>query len=421
MNISGRLDTNTQFIEDINKDIRRGEIKIPKFQRKFLWTSRQALDLLDSIANNYPVGSLLLWKTLNKLQTERDVGSFRLPQTDDITPTNYVLDGQQRITVIYSCLGADVKDIGFSAAYNLEKEEFIEYKNPDQEKTQQLTLFPEYHIFPLRILYDTTTMLDFRTALRNHSNSETLSMRLDLLIQTITKYKIPVVTLKELTVEEVCPIFERINNSGTKLSMYDLLVAATWSPRFDLNDELEKISTALDRKGFGDITGDTMIKCIAVVSSNGVNRDDILRIRNLKPKMNGIVDIIRSSLLRVIDFISTEFNVYSWELLPYEAIAVILCSIYSNTNALSNAQRIRTREWFWRSSFNERYRGASDTFITNDVTLVREYVLENKGDADAFGEPPTSSKIQDVDFRRTNSLSRAFVLALAQKKPALWE
>lgn len=69
----------------------------PQFQRNFVWKEEQAIDLLDSISNNYPTGSLLFWKTNTKLATERNIGDFKLPETDDMSPTSYVLDGQQRI------------------------------------------------------------------------------------------------------------------------------------------------------------------------------------------------------------------------------------------------------------------------------------------------------------------------------------
>ena len=75
--------------------------------------------MLDSILKNYPVGSLLLWRTSKKLATERNIGDFKLPSTEELSPTNYVLDGQQRLTVIYSCLGATDDKGGFVAIYNL--------------------------------------------------------------------------------------------------------------------------------------------------------------------------------------------------------------------------------------------------------------------------------------------------------------
>ena len=111
-NIHSRLSTDTRSISSLIEDIRRGEIKIPQFQRPFVWNEEQAINLIDSIASHYPIGSLLLWKTPSKLATERNIGDFLLPETDDLTPTDYVLDGQQRLTVIYSCLGAAQEDGG---------------------------------------------------------------------------------------------------------------------------------------------------------------------------------------------------------------------------------------------------------------------------------------------------------------------
>jgi uncharacterized protein with ParB-like and HNH nuclease domain len=81
------------------EDIKQGRIKIPKFQRPYVWEDEQALKLLDSVASSYPIGSLLIWRTGAKLNTERSFGEFVLPDTDDMTPTDYVLDGQQRLTI----------------------------------------------------------------------------------------------------------------------------------------------------------------------------------------------------------------------------------------------------------------------------------------------------------------------------------
>ena len=67
-----------------------------------------------------------------------------------------------------------------------------------------------------------------------------MQARLDRLVDVLTGYQVPVVTLRDLTVEEACPIFERINSSGTDLSVFDLMVAATWSKQFDLNKTVKK-------------------------------------------------------------------------------------------------------------------------------------------------------------------------------------
>src|SRR5674536_290424 len=81
-----------------------GDIKIPKFQRGFIWTDDQILYILESIYNGYPIGSLLFWLTKTPMTAERDIGGFELPSTPDQYPRNYVLDGQQRLTSIYGVL-----------------------------------------------------------------------------------------------------------------------------------------------------------------------------------------------------------------------------------------------------------------------------------------------------------------------------
>ena len=142
------------------------------------------------------MGRLLMWKTKVKLAAERNIGNFKLPETT--TPssaTDYVLDGQQRITVIYASIGAPDNDEGFSPGYDLEARQFVL-----MEETKSSL------VFPLRSLYSTTKVLNFRTGLQTHQEATQLQAELDNLIDAFTKYKLPVVVLKDLSVEEVCPM-----------------------------------------------------------------------------------------------------------------------------------------------------------------------------------------------------------------------
>lgn len=406
-NVGSRLTTDTQFISDLISGIKKGEIKIPQFQRRFVWTEEQAMRLLDSVANNYPIGSLLLWKTHDKLAIERNIGEFQLPDTDDLTPTDYVLDGQQRLTVIYSCFGAVKGSGGFEAAYDLEKEIFI--RSPSTFSST---------IFPLRAIYTTTDLLNFRAGLVSHPRAEELQAHLDELIDAVTKYKLPVVMLKDLSVEEVCPIFERINSSGTKLSTYDLMVAATWSPTFDLNSESEKIAVSLSPKGFGDIDGNTVLKCLSAVHHRDIKKPTVLSLRKLeKEEMDALVEKTGQALLHVVDLMKTEFGIYSWDFLPYEAYAIILSVIYADRNALTAEQVRRVREWFWKSSFTERYRGASEHFISKDIATIENFVISGQLEGLTFPTIPSKESLQKTLFRSNNSKSRALILLLSLKRP----
>lgn len=406
-NIASRLETGTPFLKDLIADINSGQIKVPQFQRQFVWKEEQALKLLDSISSNYPVGSLLLWRTKNSLAVERNIGAFKLPDTDDMSPTDYVLDGQQRLTVIYSALGAFEGQNGFDAVYDLNEQTFMEALG-EFSQTQ----------FPLRIIYNTTKLLNFRSGLVSYPNAEILQERLDGLIDVITNYRIPVVTLKELTVEEVCPIFERINSSGTRLSTYDLMVAATWTESFDLNDEAQKIAISLKPKGFDDIDGNTVLKCLSAIKYKGIKKEQVLSLRNLsKDTMDDLVEIAKDALLKTVDLLKTEFKIYSWDFLPYEAIAVVLSYIYSKRKTLSLEDVRRVRQWFWLSAFSERYRGASESFVSQDLEAIDSYVISGEEPKKSFGNIPTIESFKKLAFRSNNSRSRALIIVLALKSP----
>ena len=405
--IRGRLTTEPSNIEDLLTDIDRGEVKVPKFQRPFVWKVDQALALLDSLANGYPVGSVLLWRTTEKLRAERNIGDFALPETDDMTPTKYVLDGQQRLTVMYSSFGAEPAGDGFTPYYNLEDEAFE--SNPNNRAV---------HHFPLRLTYRTTELLNFRTALQALENHETLQQRLDALIGAVTGYRIPVVELRDLTVAEVCPIFERINSSGTKLSTFDLIAAATWTQEFDLTDQSNEIANAIEPKGFDGISHDSILKCIAAILLGSVKKEDVLSLRERpKPEITEATETVKTAILRAVDLLGTEFHITSMNFLPYEAQLICLVKLFSNVTQLSAEQTERLRQWFWRSGFAQHYKGASEAFVSRSLGEVRDWVVDGTGRPTTFGSAPDALGIVQENFHFRGAISKTFVLALARARP----
>ncbi|MBN2389201.1 MAG: DUF262 domain-containing protein [Anaerolineae bacterium] len=83
-------------------DIDIGRIKIPSFQRDFVWTREQTAKLLDSIIKGFPIGTFIFWKTQEYLRHVRNIGDVDLPEPPAGEPIQYVLDGQQRITSLYA-------------------------------------------------------------------------------------------------------------------------------------------------------------------------------------------------------------------------------------------------------------------------------------------------------------------------------
>jgi hypothetical protein len=97
-------DPSVDRIEELAGRILRGDILLPKFQRDFVWERHQIIDLLDSIARNYPIGSVLLWRSREKLRSERSIADLAIAPTQQDYPVNYLLDGQQRLSTICGAL-----------------------------------------------------------------------------------------------------------------------------------------------------------------------------------------------------------------------------------------------------------------------------------------------------------------------------
>lgn len=408
LNISTKLRTDTLFFQSLIDEISVGRIKIPKFQRPYVWKAPQALKLLDSVYRSYPIGSLLIWRTQSTLKTERQFGNFTLPQTPHLMPTDYVLDGQQRLTVIYSCLAHAAAVGGFDVVFDLE---MLEFRAADE-------VSPGVTLFPLRKVFVTTELLNFRTALQAHKDAGKLQAALDELIAAFTQYKLPVTYLKDLQLDEVCPIFERINSSGTKLSTYDLMVAATWSNTFDLDESVSQIAMSLGPKGFDDIDRITVVKCMSALHSGSIKEAAIYDLRNISAaNLAQLTKRTQEGLLRAVDSLSTEFGVYSWDFLSYEALVVIMCALFADNKILTPDQHKRLRRWFWRASWSERYKAGGENFVSKDIDRVSSFVFNNVGIAPDFGAPPGDGEWRRSYFRMNASRSRALALTLASLGP----
>src|SRR5260370_15900068 len=103
-------ETQSVTFSSLFAEIEDGTIKIPQFQRDFVWSKARSAKLLDSIVKGYPIGTFILWKTIERLRSIRNLGGVHLPETPKGDAVKYVLDGQQRLTSLFVTLkGITVK------------------------------------------------------------------------------------------------------------------------------------------------------------------------------------------------------------------------------------------------------------------------------------------------------------------------
>ena len=72
------------------------QLFVPAFQREYVWKRENAKDLIASLINDYPTGTMLTWETSNPPELK---GEHKYDEKQGAI--KLILDGQQRITTLW--------------------------------------------------------------------------------------------------------------------------------------------------------------------------------------------------------------------------------------------------------------------------------------------------------------------------------
>lgn len=395
-------------IEELVIKVKTGDIKLPKFQRPFVWKREDILRLLDSIYNGYPIGSILLWLTKQRLASERSIGDFEINVRPDEYPTNYLLDGQQRLSSLCGALFWDGKDIKsmWNIVFDLDKEEFLYPDGNDKI---------EY--FPLSKLLGTFDFINQCKRFESHHKKAKFEKNAERLLNSLKDYKIAAVTIGDMSVDEVAPVFERINSTGRRLTMVDLMRAATWSGDFDLNDSIEAIHNSLSVKNFEDVSDTEILRNISTSCGYGINKDDIDKLRILKSgELRDAAAKCKKAYDYAVDFISNEIPITSYGYMPYALLLTLLVEFFNICPTPTIGQRTELKKWFWKASLSRYFASFNTAQLTIDLKLIRDFALGQCLEL-KISQPVDYVKFVSDDFRLNKASSKTYALLLAQKSP----
>ena len=118
---------NNWNLSRVFQELEQGNMRIPRFQRSYVWERAKIVKLLNSIYHEFPIGSFFLWEADTAMEGFcRDITEFGFPSKPSGNKFSFILDGQQRITSLYVALrgkvlqGTDYRVICF----NLDKKVF---------------------------------------------------------------------------------------------------------------------------------------------------------------------------------------------------------------------------------------------------------------------------------------------------------
>jgi hypothetical protein len=398
-------------LNDLRSKVMNGTIKIPKFQREFVWSKAQAAKLLDSIIKGYPVGTFVLWKTRERLREVREIGDLPLPATPDGDYVNYVLDGQQRMTSLVASLeGARVKrhpgETDFSDLW-------IDLAPGDGDWVviEHDTSRPTDHI-RFHELYEGNFRKLMTYPEHHHGLLSQLSSRLK-------EYQFSMIAVEDAPIDVATEIFTRINVTGRRLTLFEIMVAKTYNEQrgFDLADRMEEFLDELKASNYGTVAPNTVLQLITGLLARECTAKATLNLDRERfiDAWEPALDAIRLT----VDHFRLRYRIPVSQLLPYNALVVPFGYFFYHhgDGPLPPQQATLLEDFFWRASLGARYSATVEQKLGQDLRRIRQIADGQSPEYDWGIDLTNDFILQNGYFRATRSYVKALLAVLAFHRP----
>lgn len=384
-------------------DIEKGQIKIPQFQREFVWDIKKSSKLMDSIIKGYPIGTFIFWKTNERLRSIRNLGNFKLPNPNDGDFIDYVLDGQQRLTSLFATLKGikitreEGKVEDYDEMYvNLEAKDDEEIVIVDKEN------FENHQLIKLHdLLYGTISLLN--------SFDKKYHTKLDDYRTRVNSYNYSIIIIRDAPLDVATEIFTRINEGGKPLTVFEIMVAKTFDAArdFDLAEKYKELIENLAEVSYETISDATVLQTVSILLEKECKRKTILKLD--KKRFIDIWDEAIEAIESAVEYFRGFYRIPVSQLLPYNALIVPFAYyFYHHKDKPTGDSQKYLQDFFWRVSFATRYSSAVESKLAQDIKRI-DTILS--GELPRYDWPVNISS----DFIEDNgwfSASRSYIKAI---------
>lgn len=412
------MKTNDRPLTELMKAVDEGKIQLPDFQRGWVWDDYRIRALAASITNNYPVGAVMF------LEYGSDDIRFRYRtiQGSDATnavPTELILDGQQRLTSIYSamysgkpvntrtdkgqtierfyyldikkCLDTTIDRVDAIISVpsnkvvttNFGRDIVLDLSSPDKEF--------ENKMMPLNIVLDYTKSSQWQNAYFQYYQyvPKVIQEFTDFgakITMVIMQYKMPVIGLEKDTPKEaVCQVFENVNTGGVSLTVFELVTAVFAMDDFELRKDWEQrqkhyfegdIISIINATDF--LTAITLLAAFKKGGTISCKKKDVLNLTLVDYQSNA--DGLSRGFVEAEKLLNEE-RIFDSRDLPYTTQLIplaVLCTLLESGNKIKiSTNKNKIKHWYWSGVFGEMYGGANETRYVNDVVGVMDWINNN--------------------------------------------
>ena len=350
-------------VRDLISEIDKRQMILPEFQRGYVWRQTQVREFVRSLYRGYPTGSFLIWKT-------PDPGLVRAsaPVGDDSKYFNLILDGQQRLTSIYTLVTGEAppfyegEKLFFNLYFNLQSEEFAYYKK------QAMNGRPEW--IPVTEFFKQGVAAFFAA---HNAESEVYLANFEKLqkLDAITGYSYYVDTIAEEDINRAVEIFNLVNSKGTRLSASDLALAHICASWPEARQNFRAAQAELAHHHF-DFNLDVYTRIAATVATGSGTYDSLYTtpIETVqeswakgKQALEYLVNVLRGdAYIDQSRHLKTPFPVYP-----------LIVHVARNGGAFSSQREKRDfLHWMYAALMWGRYSGSSETKLNADLGALSE-------------------------------------------------
>lgn len=388
--MANQTETIRKFVSYLNNPDEQGGFWLPNIQRLFVWKEDQIEKLYDSILREYPIGTLLVWKTKSGIRRRKFIDNYHVgmklisdvPQDDH--PKMMVLDGQQRLQSLF---------IGLRGSYD-KKELFInilsgDLKAPEDTKYEfefresASTSFPWIKFKDLVLsdkrprelhqqILESTDGLKEQESDRIYDNVELIRevfcTQENILYQVVDSIDRP----KAYREDDIVEIFIRANSGGTPLGKSDLLFSllnASWD---EADDNMSELLEDLNRTGY-KFTRDFVLKTCLVLLGKGA-RYNVEKFREAKVRETIMEDWdnITDAIKAVKDFVYGSTFLKTDKTIPSYLSLVPLIYVHYHYEGEWDKKEQEFQQYLIRTSLTGVFGGNPDQLLDKLVTNINE-------------------------------------------------
>lgn len=459
------MEARNQKLVDWYGKIKRGEIKLPRFQRFEAWDPSRIRSLLNVVIRNLPLGITLI---LEVGEQEKFVSRF-LETAPAGTGRVYehLLDGQQRLTALWRTFHNNYE----FETYFVYLQEFDRYESDEQREDMSIYSRSRYYkkdkaLYPLwcdnpaesfnRGMIPTNLLRpeDIQTEIdewienavwpleprdgtrddlvRFFEFKKRVSDRIKDLRAVVANYNLPYLSLPAHTDKAVAlDVFINMNTNSKPLSTYDIIVAEVESIT---GESLHDLVSALNTT-YPEVARYSELSDLILTTSS--------LLQGLLPNQRGAWemdhhllvnewDTMTRGLTRMAAFLKGE-GIYDRQRLPTNAVLAVLGALFTYIPEAGDKRgqdELLLKQYLWYSFFTDRYENSAATNAFADFAALRGIIrgdVRQDGMRYEMSDVPifdkhslvTADELLTVEWPKRTTIRGRGILAVASRLGAL--